>query len=140
MVPSFTMEKIILSINAGSSSVKISVYVVTGAGDDRGPPRQVAEAQLSGLTAPPVRLRYTRRGRTVFDGAQEVRAEEPRSQDDAFRQLLGTLVGDAELPELARPEAVAVACVSTIRCSFVTPSSPGNSRRAPVFFFPVVPA
>lgn len=104
------MDKIILSINAGSSSVKISVYVVA-VGEQAGPPRQVAEAQLTGLTAPPARLRYTRRGQTVLDRVHEVRAEEElRSQNDAFRHLLATLVDDAELPELARPEDVSVAC------------------------------
>ena len=49
--------KVILSVNSGSSSVKISVYTVEAEGR---PPKQVAEAQISGLTAPPVKLSYAR--------------------------------------------------------------------------------
>ena len=54
--------KIILAVNAGSSSVKISVY---SAADLNASPKQIADAQVSGLTAPPADLTYIRGDTTV---------------------------------------------------------------------------
>ncbi|KAI2622936.1 acetate kinase [Hypomontagnella submonticulosa] len=98
------MTKIILSINAGSSSVKISAY----SAKHREPPRQLAEAQISGLTAPPAQLSYSR------GDVQVLKDKEPEgnieSQDDAFRLLLDTLAGDSELPEISSKGDISVAC------------------------------
>ena len=101
--------KVILAINAGSSSVKISVYLA----DHNAAPRQIADAQVSGLTAPPAQLTYTRGDTTVcknkaVDGDGD--NEKVSSQDGAFALLLRTLVDDAQLPELPSPDAVAIAC------------------------------
>lgn len=96
--------KIILSINAGSSSVKISVF---SAAEGKAP-SQIAEAQLSGLTSPPAELKYTRKGETVYKD-QRVK-EEVKTQDDAFKVLLKTLVEDPDLAEIARREDVTIAC------------------------------
>jgi acetate kinase len=50
------MDKpVILAVNAGSSSVKISIYEKDG----NKSVRQIAEAQVSGLTAPPAQFKYT---------------------------------------------------------------------------------
>ena len=48
---------ITLSINSGSSSVKVSIY--NSAAKDR-PPTQLADASISGLTALPAQLTYER--------------------------------------------------------------------------------
>lgn len=121
--------KIILSINAGSSSVKISVYTVESKGAS---PSQLAEAQISGLTAPPPKLTYTRGSDTVCkntevtagssdglpDGLSLTLLSSPSSgkpsgqqltQDDAFQALLSLFISDGALPELSSPESVSIA-------------------------------
>ncbi|TPX17444.1 uncharacterized protein E0L32_003087 [Thyridium curvatum] len=95
--------KVILSVNAGSSSVKISVYTADRAG---AAPEKLAEAQVSGLTAPPPTLDYTRGGRRVY---RDHRVEAAiGSQQDAFSVLLDTLVGDPELAQLSSRADVAI--------------------------------
>lgn len=109
--------KVILSINAGSSSVKISAY----SAEKSNFPVQLAEAQLSGLTAPPVQLKYSRRGDTVINGKnvneeddnssqQQQQQQQMLSQDDAFKYLLKTLFEDSELGEIGSKADVAIAC------------------------------
>ncbi|KAL7784736.1 Acetokinase family domain-containing protein [Trichoderma afarasin] len=101
--PSLAMG-VILAINAGSSSVKISVYLA-----DKGTaPRQIAEAQVNGLTAPPAQLKYSRGGESVIKDQNVDTAV--NSQDDAFALLLKTLVDDAELKEISSKSDVAIAC------------------------------
>jgi acetate kinase len=96
--------KIILSVNAGSSSVKISVYSASQTQD----PTQIAELQVSGLTAPPPTLDYSRRGETVIK-RREVK-DKVDSQDDAFELLLKTLTDDPELAEISRREDISIVC------------------------------
>ncbi|RFU76320.1 acetate kinase [Trichoderma arundinaceum] len=95
---------VILAINAGSSSVKISVYLA----DKETAPRQIAESQVSGLTAPPAQLKYSRGGQTIIKDKNVDTAV--NSQDDAFALLLKTLVDDAELKEISSKSDVAIAC------------------------------
>lgn len=95
--------EIILSINAGSSSVKISVFK---APDVDGTPVQLAEAMIEGLTAPPATLKYTR-------SDVKIRGKELEgisSQEDAFRYILDHLTKDEGLPELARKEDIHFTC------------------------------
>jgi acetate kinase len=95
-------EKIILSVNAGSSSVKISVYTAFKSQ----PPTQLAELQVSGLTAPPPKLDYTR-GSTKVIKSKEV-ADKIDSQDDAFTLLLDTLINDSELSHISKKDDIAI--------------------------------
>lgn len=97
------MPRIILSINAGSSSVKVSVYEANGNSDT---PNQLAEAQVEGLTAPPSRLKYER-------GGEKVKGEEPdgiNTQEDAFRYILDYLTKDNDLPQLNQKEDIKFTC------------------------------
>ena len=97
------MPRIILSINAGSSSVKVSVYEANGNSDT---PSQVAEAQVEGLTAPPSRLKYER-------GDEKVKGEELdgiNTQEDAFRYILDYLTKDNDLPQLNQKEDIKFTC------------------------------
>lgn len=97
-------QNIILAVNAGSSSVKISVYSA-----ELGQAAvQVAEAQVSGLTAPPAKLKYTRGDEVVIKG-REV-DEKVDSQSDAFSLLLDTLVQDKDLPQVKSKEDVGIVC------------------------------
>lgn len=97
-------KKIILSINAGSSSVKVSVYLA----EKHLRPQQIAEAQLSGLTAPPAKLEYSRHGEPIVKD-EEV-STEVVGQDEAFALLLDTLVKDGELREVGSKHDFSVAC------------------------------
>jgi acetate kinase len=98
------MGKIILSINAGSSSVKISVYSASQGQD----PKELAETQIDGLTAPPPQLKYTRAGQSIakgkkLDGKIHV-------QNDAFKYMLDELINDKDLTAITKKEDIAIAC------------------------------
>ncbi|KAL9942441.1 hypothetical protein D7B24_006342 [Verticillium nonalfalfae] len=95
--------KVILAINAGSSSVKISVY----SAEFQQKPRQFAETQISGLTAPPAQLSYTRNGVTVKK-SEKLQEEQVKSQDDAFKLLLKTLIEDQELKEIQAKDDIGI--------------------------------
>lgn len=95
---------VILSINAGSSSVKVSVYK---AADKRGEfPNQVAEAQIAGLTAPPASLTY-KKGRERTDGKEVTNIG---SQEEAFEYILDCFVKDHGLEELETKDSITHTC------------------------------
>ena len=97
-------HKIILAINAGSSSVKVSVYKSE---DQSKPPSQLAEAQISGLTAPPATLDYKRESKTICKG-QEVEGID--SQESAFESILDHLTGDHDLRDISDRDSITHAC------------------------------
>lgn len=100
------MAKIILSINAGSSSVKVSVYKARSKSQ---PPEQLVETQIAGLTAPPSTFSYeTRSGRKKIKN--QPLAENISSQDEAFGYMLDHLVDDEETPEIRKREDIVFAC------------------------------
>lgn len=98
------MPEIILSINAGSSSVKISVYKTPE--DGASVPKQLAEATVEGLTAPPAKLKYER-GDEKIKGKE---LENVTSQEDGFRYILDHLTNDEGLPELNHKEDIRFTC------------------------------
>src|SRR4051812_22008191 len=100
------MNKIILSINAGSSSVKISAFKIE---TEENIPRQLVKAQLTGLTSPPARFSYS-----TSSGSQKVKdktvEDKIDSQDHALKYILDHLVKDAHLTEISKIEDVSYAC------------------------------
>lgn len=107
------MSQNILSINAGSSSVKVSIYNIshpfqspTTPGVSPPQPQKHAEIQISGLTAPPATLTYTR-GDHKLENQQ---LPDIRGPEDAYQHILTTLIQDAGLPALNRPSDVHFAC------------------------------
>ncbi|SPQ18993.1 4ee47bb0-1359-46cf-a343-c7f3975096af [Thermothielavioides terrestris] len=98
------MKKVILAVNAGSSSVKVSVY----SAELRQPPAQIAEAQVSGLTAAPATLKYLRGAQAVIKN-REV-DEKVNGQRDAFSLILDTLVRDHDLPEIKHKDDIGIIC------------------------------
>lgn len=96
-------KPLILAVNAGSSSVKVSVYTLSSS-----EPHQIAEAQLDGLTAPPAKLSYTRGSTTVSKGKEQ--QQDVKDQGAAFSILLDELVNDSKLTELARKEDITHVC------------------------------
>ncbi|KAG6008962.1 hypothetical protein E4U21_003514 [Claviceps maximensis] len=97
--------KIILAINAGSSSVKISAYTA----DQSASPQEIAEAQIGGLTAPPTKLTYSRYGKSIAR-EEHVGGQNAFGQDAAFGHLLDTLVDDGELKEISSKRDIQIAC------------------------------
>lgn len=94
---------IILSINSGSSSVKVSIYKSRAQGH---PPTQLADAQVSGLTAPPARLTYKR-------GSEKIKNQEIRninSNEDACEYILNQLIDDKGLSEISSKDDITHAC------------------------------
>lgn len=98
------MKAVILAVNAGSSSVKVSVYTA----EQGRSPVQVAEAQVSGLTAPPAILKYERGDTTVIKG-REV-DEKVDGQRDAFSVILDMLIGDHDLPSIKSKDDIGIIC------------------------------
>ena len=94
--------KVVLSVNAGSSSVKVSVFTARQKQD----PRQIAEAQVSGLTSPPALLTYQRHGKSVVEDKDV--GDSVDGQDDAFKTLLDTITDDSELSEVAKKEDIGI--------------------------------
>ncbi|KIH92729.1 acetate kinase [Sporothrix brasiliensis 5110] len=108
--------KIVLSVNAGSSSVKVSVYSVAARNAE---PRQLAEAQVNGLTAPPPKVDYSRHDGSTNGGKNVVykdkkvtdiddKAGSIDSQDDAFAFLLRLFVDDKDLQEIDSHDDIAI--------------------------------
>ncbi|KXS95260.1 hypothetical protein AC578_9461 [Pseudocercospora eumusae] len=97
------MPKIILAINAGSSSVKVSVFSYESETKD---PEQLADIEVSGLTAPPAKLKYTR-------GDQKIKGQEIKevdSQESAYEYIIKHLTEDEGLPELKHRDDIEFAC------------------------------
>jgi acetate kinase len=95
--------KISFAINAGSSSLKVSVYSVE---DRNATPREIANAQIGGLSSPKTSLTYTRGNEGIYKSHQ-VKAE---GQDDAFSIILDTLLGDEQLDEVGSKSDIAITC------------------------------
>ena len=94
---------IILSINSGSSSVKVSIYKSAAQGH---PPTQLADASISGLTAPPAKLTYER-------GSEKIKNQEVKgikSNEDACEYILDHLVKDTGLSEISSRDDITHAC------------------------------
>jgi acetate kinase len=98
------MSKIILSINAGSSSVKISVYSASHEQE----PKELAETQIDGLTAPPPQLKYIRDGKSI---AKDQKIDSKVStQKEAFQYMLDELINDKDFSEINKKEDIAIVC------------------------------
>lgn len=93
--------KSILSVNAGSSSVKITFYSFEL------PPKPIANAEVSGITAPPAKLAYTKGDKTH---KEELKEENLSTPQDAFKFLLKRCFTDPELSEVASSDDLAYIC------------------------------
>lgn len=94
------MPKSILAVNAGSSSVKVTFYTFEN------PPRAIADAQVSGITAPPATFKYQR--------GEFKRKEQPQDNlstpQEAFKYILQSCFSDPELSEVASDNDLAYIC------------------------------
>lgn len=94
------MTKYVLAVNAGSSSVKVTFYTYEN------PPRAIADAQVSGITAPPPAFKY-QRGPVKN---QEKLKEKLNTPQDAFKYILQRCFNDPELSEVASETDLAYIC------------------------------
>ena len=95
-------KRVILAINAGSSSVRVTLFVQ----EEEEKLVQIAAAQVSGLSSPPAKLKYSRGG-----GTSETRAlDDIRSQDDAFKYILNTILDDRNLKEVRSKDDISYVC------------------------------
>ncbi|KDB22502.1 acetate kinase [Trichophyton interdigitale MR816] len=94
------MGRVILSVNAGSSSVKVNVYHL------KNPPVEVAAASVSGLTAPPSVFKYEH----GFNHQKHETEEEIKSPQDAFKYILKRLLHDQELQVVSSNSDYAYVC------------------------------
>ena len=92
---------IILSINSGSSSVKVSIYR-----SSPGHLIQLADAQISGLTAPPAKFTYERSDEKIKN--QELK--DINSNEDACKYILENLVNDKGLSDIKSRDDITYAC------------------------------
>lgn len=98
------MSPILLSINSGSSSVKVSVYDISPGQE----PKELAEAQIDGLTAPPPQMKYSRASKTIFK--LQALSTSIKTQVDAFKHILNHLLEDPSFPALSATSSITIAC------------------------------
>jgi len=94
------MPKTLLSVNAGSSSVKITFYTLSN------PPKSIADAQVAGITSPPQTFKYKRGSKSN----KEELKESLSTPQEAFKYLLKRCLSDSDLSEVASIEDLAYIC------------------------------
>lgn len=98
-------NKVILAINAGSSSIKASVFTYFSPNSD---PQEIAIIQVAGLTAPPATLKYDRGDHHIK--SQPLSESEVSSQETAYEYILAHLIADPDLPQLNHADDIEFAC------------------------------
>lgn len=94
------MAKTILSVNAGSSSVKITFYEL------KNPRSAIVDAQVSGITSPPQSLKYS----TNSGDKKEKLSENLDTPPKAFKYLLERCLSDADISQVANTQDLACIC------------------------------
>lgn len=93
---------LIFSINAGSSSVKISVFKPPQPDSESWPePIPLAKASIDSITAPPASMKY-QLGETIKFKGRELPKDKVNDQASAFAHILEHLMGDSEFSELSQ--------------------------------------
>lgn len=96
-----TMAQLILSINAGSSSLKCSLYK-EGEGKTLS---RLANAEISAINQPPAKLKYVR-----GDHKHNADLDNVKDHKDAFENVLDAFLDDKEVEELKSKEDIRYAC------------------------------
>lgn len=97
------MAPVILSINAGSSSVKVSVFTYESSNSA---PTPIAEISVSGLTSSPTVLKYSRGDHK----AEPETLSNISNPQDAFSTILDHLTDDKDLTQLQHQDDIDFAC------------------------------
>ncbi|KAK5462785.1 hypothetical protein LTS15_002497 [Exophiala xenobiotica] len=99
-MPSF----LILSINAGSSSLKTTLYLEEGEDGDK-TLSKLASAQITEINSLPAHLKYVRGSYKSTTELQDV-----KDHRNAFEHVLNAFLTDSEIPQAARKEDIQYAC------------------------------
>jgi acetate kinase len=99
-MPSF----LILSINAGSSSLKTTLYLEEGDDGDK-TLSKLASAQITEINSLPAHLKYVRGSYKSTTELQDV-----KDHRNAFENVLNAFLTDAEIPQAAHKEDIQYAC------------------------------
>lgn len=106
--------KLILAINAGSSSVKLSLYSSSPPDPESGEapvPKLILKSSISNLTSPPALFKYTHvSGLCSSSNVDSKEVPDIKSQEDAFKYFLDCLSGDSELKQVRSGDDIAFAC------------------------------
>ncbi len=94
---------VILSINAGSSSVKATLFEA-----DDVKPEKIAAAEISGLRSPPVQFSYEC-SRNSNKRQQEL-PDTIKSHSDAFQYILESFLSDEDLDIVSHRDHIDYAC------------------------------
>ena len=93
---------VILAVNAGSSSLKITLFTVERVSKSL---RKIAASEVSGFTAPPAREKYSRGSFTRRNDLPGVKLHE-----DAFQHILESFLDDKDLEEVTNKRDITYAC------------------------------
>lgn len=105
--PHSEKSRLILSINAGSSSVKLSLYSATFGSE----PAPLVSSSISGLTSPPAVFSYTHVSSP--DSPSNIKKQELKditSQDAALQHFLEHMAADGALKELESGSDIDLVC------------------------------
>lgn len=97
------MSTIILAINAGSSSLKISVFSASASAEN---PKELAVAQIDGLSSSAPTLKYNRGEENV----KGKKLQDVKGHDDAFRYVLEHIIQDGGLSDIKSKKDIKYAC------------------------------
>lgn len=100
------MSQTVISINAGSSSLKVTLFRTAEGSDNATKKIQaIGSANVAGIGGGTAKLTYSR-----GDHKKQSSDKNSTTHDEAFRQILETFVADEELKDVARKEDIGVAC------------------------------
>ena len=94
-------SKIILAVNAGSSSLKTTLFEA----ESQTKLRAIASAEVSGFTSPPAKEKYT-----VGEKKTSRELSGIESHDAAFDHILKTLLEDDAVPEVKSKDDIDFVC------------------------------
>ncbi|OAQ98439.1 hypothetical protein LLEC1_02583 [Akanthomyces lecanii] len=95
--------QVIVAVNAGSSSVKLSAYTK----DKAGSPTEIGNAEVSALGGESARLKYSRPGESVKD---EKAGKAGESHEAAFRAMVDILIQDSNLRQVQSMRDIGLIC------------------------------
>ena len=92
---------VILSINAGSSSLKTTLFVEEGKGNGGMDLRRLASAEISSINSPPAHLKYLRGSYKDSSDVGEI-----KDHRGAFEHVLNAFLSDSEIPEVSSKDDI----------------------------------
>jgi acetate kinase len=99
-------QKLILAINAGSSSVKLSLYT----SNFSGLPKPLISSSISGLTSPPAVFTYQHHSTSSSTDVNKATLKDVTTQEDAFKHFLLHMSSDSSLTALQSGTDIDLVC------------------------------